>query len=484
MSGAGPSLRDPTVQSFLLFAAAIVVAFVLIIGESDILVARIQAAPAAQDDAPPERVAGPAFIRRQRTTAPAVDPDPTATQPKVVADSSGTKRVHFEGTPVSNPCVSGTDDACDRRALDPFLEGLSRLENNQPGVVRITYLGDSMVASSYISKPLRELLQRKFGDGGTGFVYLGKPSRFFIRASVKHRITKNWAVRSISGKPIKDALYGLGGVSFSAGMGERVVISTTKKGRIGSRVSRYELYYLAHPWGGNIGISIDGSKETLLSTKSEKTMAAFHTIDVPDGGHSITLKIRSGLVRAYGLVMERDKGVVLDNLGVVGSSALALGKIDEAHWAKQLRHRAPHLVVVQLGSNEADWTPNFPKAHAKYEERYTTVLERIRKSVPNAACLAVAPLDQGVKRKKRIVSNPTMPGLVKAQERAARRTGCAFWNTFEYMGGAGSYKRWYRHKWLWTDMAHPTTIGGKKLAKAMSQALLARFAEMKLRRAN
>jgi lysophospholipase L1-like esterase len=482
MSEGGPSLRDPTVGSMLLFSVAALVALLVFIGDRGSLNARIQRKPSTEVDQAPKRAAGPSFIRRQQTAVRRTEPEPPR-QPKVIADGSGRAHVDFDGVRVSDPCVDGTVKSCKRYALDPFFDTLTRLERDKKGMVRISHIGDSMVASSYISRPLRSLYQERYGDGGAGFVYLGKPSRFFIRAVVRHWITKNWAVRSISAKPVKDGLYGLGGVSFSAGMGERVVIRTTKRARPGNRVSRYELYYLAHRWGGQLGISVDGGEETTLDTKADETRTAYHTIDVPDGRHKLTLTVRSGTVRGYGVVMERDSGAVLDNLGVIGASALAYSKLDEAHWAEQLRHRNPELVIVLLGSNEAVWVPNYRKAHRKYQGRYAEVLTRIRKALPGSACLVMAPLDQGIKRDDHIISNPTMPGLVAAQRRAARKQGCAFWDTFEFMGGAGSYKRWYRNKWLWTDMTHPTHIGGKKIANALDAALQARFAEYKLRRA-
>ena len=35
-----------------------------------------------------------------------------------------------------------------------------------------------------------------------------------------------------------------------------------------------------------------------------------------------------------------------------------------------------------------------------------------------------------------------MPAIVQAMERAASDAGCAFWNTYEVMGGKGSLRRW------------------------------------------
>src|SRR5665647_1355929 len=50
------------------------------------------------------------------------------------------------------------------------------------------------------------------------------------------------------------------------------------------------------------------------------------------------------------------RGAVVDNLGVVNATAKQLTRHNLAdHWRNQLAHRGSDLVVVMLGTNEAEW---------------------------------------------------------------------------------------------------------------------------------
>ena len=61
------------------------------------------------------------------------------------------------------------------------------------------------------------------------------------------------ACRSITGTTARDHLYGLGGATFEAsGGGPSATFATLTRGTLGTRVSRFELYYLAQPKGGQL----------------------------------------------------------------------------------------------------------------------------------------------------------------------------------------------------------------------------------------
>src|SRR5699024_5668170 len=56
--------------------------------------------------------------------------------------------------------------------LAHFYQGLARLEDDpkNPAIVRITQIGDSHTASDTFTGPLRHALQKRFGDGGRGYL--------------------------------------------------------------------------------------------------------------------------------------------------------------------------------------------------------------------------------------------------------------------------------------------------------------------------
>jgi len=72
---------------------------------------------------------------------------------------------------------------------------------------------------------------------------------------------------------------------------------------------------------------------------------------------------------------------------------------------------------------------------------------------------------------------------VEIQRQIAAETGCAFFNTFQAMGGAGTMARWYESqpRLVSADFMHPLPAGAKKVGILLDQALEAGFRQFKTR---
>src|SRR5262249_53001596 len=69
--------------------------------------------------------------------------------------------------------------SCQVWSLDPLFEALDATEAKlRTTPVRIVHLGDSLIASDYISDVLRRRLEKRFGSGGRGYLFIDRPSRF------------------------------------------------------------------------------------------------------------------------------------------------------------------------------------------------------------------------------------------------------------------------------------------------------------------
>src|SRR5207244_1435232 len=72
------------------------------------------------------------------------------------------------------------------------------------------------------------------------------------------------------------------------------------------------------------------------------------------------------------------------------------------------------------------------------------VLTRLRKALPSASCVLVGPGDFPKSEHGAWETQPRLLEIIAAQRRIAPEYGCGFWNTFEFMGGAGSMAAWAR----------------------------------------
>src|SRR5207248_2043641 len=92
-----------------------------------------------------------------------------------------------------------------------------------------------------------------------------------------------------------------------------------------------------------------------------------------------------GDVRVFGVSLDRAQhGVVFDALGINGATIKTCLSWNEPHWAEQLRHRAPALVVLAYGTNESV-DESMPRE--TYERQLVDLLGRISRAVPSSSCL-------------------------------------------------------------------------------------------------
>jgi hypothetical protein len=96
----------------------------------------------------------------------------------------------------------------------------------------------------------------------------------------------------------------------------------------------------------------------------------------------------------------------------------------------------------------------------------------------------MSPMDRGVRESVGTIGTvPALPRLVEIQGEVAREEGCAFFNTFEAMGGKGTMGKWYaaQPRLVSADFIHPLPAGGRIVANLLERALMRGYNEYKLR---
>jgi len=275
----------------------------------------------------------------------------------------------------------------------------------------------------------------------------------------------------------RNGRYGYGGVQSRAQQGAWARVGTAKRGDVGTRASRFDIYYEEQPRGGKFSVRLDKGEREIVSTKAKALGDAVYSIEAPDGPHLLEFRYaRGGPVNFYGVVIEREgPGVVYDSLGLVGARANRLLNFDESHIKSQLEQRGVNLIVLGFGGNEA----SDDRTEEAFYEDYLQVLRRMRQGREDLGCLVFAPLDQARRHRGRIRSLPTIPLIVAAQRRAALDSGCAFYDTWQAMGGLDAMRRWYKAqpRLAMGDFRHATPAGYEIIGNMFYKALLAGFAD-------
>lgn len=366
--------------------------------------------------------------------------------------------------------------------LDPFYAALTRTDLHLPGAVtRVSHYGDSAVGNDGITAAIRAKMQARFGDAGHGFHLLGQPNASYKHKGVTFVEKSRWGLCFIIHGCRSDGRYGFGGTTFDSSGGAEIRLGTATKGPMGRRVSRFEVYYAAQPGGGILRLRVDEEPPIEIATAAEAIEDRWEVIEVPDGEHSLSVRAAGGgKVRAYGVTLEREgPGVVWDGLSQIGALTRRLLNFDKDHYGGQIARRDPDLLVLMFGGNDM----NTKGTMAKYKGEMSEVIRLMRGGKTPLPCLVMAPLDHGERVGQQIVTREIVPRLVKAQREVAEAEGCAFFDTYEAMGGAGSMGRWFRSnpKLGSGDLSHLTHHGHKVIGAMVYRALMAGYRDFRRR---
>jgi lysophospholipase L1-like esterase len=353
---------------------------------------------------------------------------------------------------------------------EEHLAGFFRsLKERKQSPVRVLHYGDSTLAGDGIAKTVRTRMQASFGSGGPGFFVAGMDPRWMRRDDVRVDRTGDWNVQTIlfGGN---NGRYGLGGVVAKPHGKNQILISPPKpKAVMGEHL---ELYVQKSRRDEVPAFEVNGKKIDSPKRVEHQSFDQW-IIENADPISRVKITIAEPNLEVYGAVVEAARGITWETTAVVGIASGSIRQFDPAHLAEQTAARNPDLIVIMLGGNETNHGGLTTPEGRVYKEGFTAALKVLRQGAPKAACLVMSPLDQGVLNDDgRITSRPLIERMVTYQRQVSLDNGCAFWNTWQFMGGRDSFARWLSQGLAWTDLNHLTEKGLQRIGNAFSDALL------------
>lgn len=354
-------------------------------------------------------------------------------------------------------------------SLNTFFQALARTDRKEPGAVtRILHYGDSPTTADSITADVRSLLQARFGDAGHGFLLIAKPWAWYGHRGIELSAS-GWKIEPASMSRAKDGVHGLGGVSFRGSTGATSHVRLHDAG-----TTQAVVYYWAQPDGGTFELRSGDQVLQSVATAADEPHTGFAEIALPAGTSEVDLVVTTGSVRAFGYRFDKPgPGVQYSSIGINGAQVQMLVRFFEVNqWTDSLRHEHPDLVIVNYGTNESIY-PEYVRK--QYPKELRTVIERLRTALPDTSIMLMSPMDRGVKNSDGEISTPkTLPALIEVQRQIAAETGCAFFNTFEAMGGAGTMAEWYHEqpRLVSADFMHPLPAGAARVGNLFEGSLL------------
>lgn len=370
---------------------------------------------------------------------------------------------------IERPCRT---PKCETKALDGFFKRMDKLDRVKDGVVRVLQLGDSHIAADYITRTTRAQLQDRFGNAGRGFVAADQRAEYGGRRIDR----KNWErLRCVDPKGPGNP-FGFAGMyleSQSSGAELTYELEPDDDDLV--------IYYQAQPKGANLKVFAETELLATVSTKNKKAKSLVERIEIPEhrlGGAvpPTLLKIAADgpNVKVFGLSFESLKpGFLYDSIGPVGADARVYLGMDPVSMGEQLDALRPDLIVIMVGGNDALMIRKGERTIAQVKADHEALITRLQGHLPTADCLVFGPMDAAERLNDgTLVSKTFIKEVRDLQRELALQKGCAFWDAYEAMGGAGSFGRWLKAGIMNEDLIHPRAKGGDLLGHLFAQALI------------
>lgn len=350
------------------------------------------------------------------------------------------------------------------------LHALEQHTRNKP--VRVLWLGDSHTYADFWPDAVRRPLQKRFGNGGPGYLMIGiEPYR---HAGVQEKRSGRFHHEPSAPATTRreaDGVFGLGGMRAVFADGSAAAEIRLEPDAVSGGAHFSVLYRLTQP-GAGFRVSVSGGTPVRVGDQSGKPGPSGSPIRrvTLQGGPGSTLKVSDavGHPELFGVIAESSKpGVVLDTLGINGARAATPLAWDAKSWEAEVHARQPSLVVLAYGTNEV---PELV-APERYAADFADLIQRVQQAAPNADCMLAGPTDWDMSDG---ITNPRVIEIDQIERRVAKEHGCTYFSTFEAMGGEGSHRRWEHAspELAATDHVHLTPDGYKKLGAQIAKSIL------------
>jgi len=388
-----------------------------------------------------------------------------------------------------NPEINGSS------ALDNFFKTLNAEKDSC--VVRIAHYGDSQLEGDRMTWIIRKKFHEKFGGSGIGYV----PFKDLPSITYSRNCSHNWARYTVFNHKNIDKNYGISGAVFkfySYAVNQRDD-DTSKKIQFAQDTNLIQKkgYYK------NATLNIDLNKgliyhdiSILYGRSSEKCLMNFynnlsgekifsdtlqssstvnlskHRINLP----AFDLKIEfigENSPDFYGVYLDDDEGVQVDNYAIRGHSGDGLMMISDEVLSQTIKKLNTKLIIFQYGANVVPYVKS-KKACIWLEDIYFKLFMKFKRAAPDISILVIGAGDMAYETEGEYKSYDYIPKINEAQRNAALKAGCAFLNLFEMMGGSNSIMVWSEKK-LAVPNGHFSNKGQEIIANELVNAIMIEY---------
>lgn len=353
----------------------------------------------------------------------------------------------------------------DMSYLDPFFDALETA-GTQP--MRILHYGDSQLEGDRISSVLREAFQAKFGGNGVGLIpAIQTVPTYTLSQSVSPEELPRYLVYGPKNMWLENRQYGVMGQA--ATLADTTLFSLSTRSRdsypYASRFSRITVMTDApiEAFAQNRQDTLQLS-ETILNDKLRLYTGKFGS------SRSATDLRLHGQANIYGIMLDGNNGVSLDNIPMRGCSGTIFTNIESSTIAPFYAHKNVRLIILQYGGNSVPYLKE-KESITQYMKSLKRQIDYLKKQAPQACFLFIGPSDMSTSIDGEMQTYPMLPQTVNALKQMAGECGIAYWDLYAAMGGRNSMLKWVDSYLAGPDYVHFTPKGARHVGNILYETL-------------
>lgn len=393
-----------------------------------------------------------------------------AAEAKIADDEEAEAMAKFEKFFSQNPARIYFPNN-DNTFFDPLFRAL---DSARIKPVRIIHYGDSQIEIDRISASLRECLQSRFGGYGPGMLpVIQTVPTVSVHQTCSNTELPRYLLYGPDAYRTKSYRYGI--------MAQMTQISgsvTCSFAACGYNDTQEHVKKFS-----KVSVLVGNVTQRLSVTVSSGSYSSTQTVEPMAGSKQLTFNIgnnvarttvtMNGVAEIYGIMLDGNKGVALDNIPMRGCGGTIFTGINSAQPTQFCKENNVRLVIMQYGGNAMGYIKS-KESRTQYIESLGKQIDRIKQWAPNAQILFIGPSDMATSIDGTMQTYPHLPTVVAEIKQMALAHGAAFWDLYGAMGGKNSMVQWVKSNppLAGSDYVHFTTAGANKVSGLLKQSIL------------
>ena len=348
---------------------------------------------------------------------------------------------------------------------------------------RVMYYGDSQIEMDRISSVLRQKLQELFGGSGPNMIPAVQPVATISVSQQASGLNRYAVYGDASNQRANHNRYGvMAQFSQVVGGGSMTFIRSNHSQALDNVKEISTVSVLLGKNSQNFTATLKcGDIATEPKVLPANDSVSLITWILPEDIQRGTISFK-GNAEIYGILLDGDPGVAIDNVALRGCSGTIFTRINESIARQSFKLLDTKLIILQFGGNRMPGITT-SKSITPYMAELENQINYIKRVAPKATLLFIGPANMGRSYGGKMGTWHGLPELNDSLRAMALRNKVAYWDMFHVMGGEGSMAQWVKHKpaLAGPDYIHFTFTGAQEIGSDLARSFTTYYDFYKLR---